>query len=138
MILLYVARRFTPAHPGLSVCCVHLGSHPADCRHVIAGADEVPGVLLQLELAQPLMNGLCVLENIGVCLLMTDSWTDVESFCTALLYLPIQQLLRTNELLRKTLLRRSLHRHRLPARRPTCTTAQTSVRRNTLFLFSSF
>lgn len=41
----------------------HLGSHSADGGHVIASADEVGCVMLQLELTQPLVDGLGVLTR---------------------------------------------------------------------------
>lgn len=41
----------------------HLRSHPADGRHVVAGVYEVPGVLRQLELTEPLKDGLGILQE---------------------------------------------------------------------------
>lgn len=52
----------TPVPPPPSAW-LHLGSHPADGGHVITGADKVPSVVLQLEVAQPLADGLCVLHH---------------------------------------------------------------------------
>lgn len=59
----------TTKHPNPAVIrfntntLVHLGSHPADCRNIITSAEEVPDVLLQLELPQPLIDGLCILRH---------------------------------------------------------------------------
>lgn len=42
---------------------IHLRSHPADGGNIVAGAQEVPGVLLQLEVAQPLEDGVRILGH---------------------------------------------------------------------------
>lgn len=41
----------------------HLRSHPADGWNIITSTDEVPSILLQLELTQPLIDGLCILQQ---------------------------------------------------------------------------
>lgn len=50
-------------HPTPPSAGGHLRGHPADGGHVIASADKVPGVVLQLEVAQPLADGLCILQH---------------------------------------------------------------------------
>lgn len=45
------------------VRAAHLRGHPADCGHVVSGAHEAGGVLLQLEVTEPLEDGLCVLQH---------------------------------------------------------------------------
>ena len=52
----YMSRVTTHTHTH-----THLGGHPADGGHVVARGDEVGRVLLQLELLQPLVDGLRVL-----------------------------------------------------------------------------
>lgn len=49
----------TPAPP--SPVGAYLGCHATDGGHVVAGLQEVGGVALQLELAQPVIDGLRVL-----------------------------------------------------------------------------
>ena len=49
-----------PALP--SRCGTDLGRHAADSWHVVAGLQKVGSVALQLELAQPVMNGLSILQ----------------------------------------------------------------------------
>lgn len=41
----------------------HLRSHPADGWNIITSIDEVGSVLLQLELTQPLIDGLGILQH---------------------------------------------------------------------------
>lgn len=40
----------------------HLGRHAADGWHVVAGLQEVGGIALQLELTEPVVNGLGILR----------------------------------------------------------------------------
>lgn len=47
----------------LIVTHTHLGGHPADGGYIISCFDEVGGVLLQLKLTQPLVDGLRVLTT---------------------------------------------------------------------------
>lgn len=44
-------------------CYTHLRGHPADSGNIISRVDEVGRVLLQLELTQPLIDGLTVLTT---------------------------------------------------------------------------
>lgn len=41
----------------------HLRGHPADGRYIISSVQEVSGVLLELELTQPLIDGFCILKH---------------------------------------------------------------------------
>lgn len=55
-----------PLGPLLPSCCgTYLRRHTADGWHVVASLQEVGGVAFQLELTQPVMNGLRILWRAG-------------------------------------------------------------------------
>ncbi|TNN28654.1 hypothetical protein EYF80_061198 [Liparis tanakae] len=133
-----------PPRPG-----PHLGGHAADGRDVVAGADEVPDVLLQLEVREPPIQGLGVLQRnrhgvsaplshapsatppqprppratppCGLSILITTSSQQFFGRWTVR-----EKPSPQRELLGGVVLCRPLQRHRLPPGGSTCRTSQNS------------